>query len=153
MAHGSPSSNLWRTIVPAAFVLGALAIVPACELLLGELPVPGGSCDELCALEDECGLRGFDECLTQRGCDADGGTPASSSSADDCMLAVDNCADVALCTCDDACARVDECTGSPDPSCAGTCESLVEQDVVGTFQENRCRIESTCEDLALCGGV
>lgn len=145
-----------RAVLLALVALSALVVVPACELLLGELDPPLPSeCEDLCEIEDECGLRAFDACMAARGCDddGDGGAPLASGDADACMLAVDNCADVALCTCDDACARVDECTGSPDPSCAGTCESLVEQDVVGTFQENRCRIESTCEDLALCGGA
>ena len=104
-----------------------------------------------CAIEDECGLRPYDTCLAES-CDELGGRYGGGN-ADECMQAVDNCADVALCTCDDSCFALEECTGSPDPSCAGTCESLVEQDVVGTFQENRCRIESTCEDLAACGGI
>lgn len=149
MAHRTSSSDgrsrLWRAVL----VVAALAIAPACELLYPDDP-EGTPCEELCALEDECGLRAYDDCVAASCADGGGRVP---SAADECMLAVDNCAEVALCTCDDSCARLDECTGSPDPSCAGTCESLVEQDVVRTFQENRCRIESTCEDLALCTGA
>lgn len=134
----------------ALVVTAALVVAPGCERLFGLVDPPGASCEDLCALEEECGLRGFDACVAESCGDAGTRVP---SEADECMLAVDNCADVALCTCDDSCAKLDECTGSPDPSCASTCESLVEQDVVGTFQENRCRIESTCEDLALCTGA
>lgn len=164
MTHDGPSSSAWRATSLSVLARGALLLVllwvPGCELLPwlgGGPPPPPGECEALCELEDECGLRSYAACVSARRCDAeadaDGGAPVPLTDADDCMLAVENCADVALCTCDDACARIDECTGSPDPSCAGTCESLVEQDVVGTFQENRCRIESTCEDLALCGGA
>lgn len=133
-----------------AWVALVLVVVSGCELLLGEVSPEPSACEELCAIEDDCELRSYDDCVAQS-CD-DAGTRAGSD-ADECMLAVENCADVALCTCDDSCSKLDECTGSPDPSCAETCESLVEQDVVGTFQENRCRIESTCDELPTCGGA
>lgn len=150
MAHRMTSSGARSSLLSrVALVVAVLLVAPACELL-DRLPPPGNPCEDLCAIEDECGLRSFDDCMAESCGDAG---VRSGSDADECMLSVDNCADVALCTCDDSCAKLDECTGSPDPSCAETCESLVEQDVVGTFQENRCRIESTCEELALCTGL
>lgn len=153
MAHRRTS--LLRTCHDGLRALAAaglfFVVVPACELLLDSLPEPGTSdCEQLCTLEDDCGLRPYAACVAES-CD-DAGVRAGSDT-DECMLAVETCADAALCTCDESCTKLDECTGSPDPECAETCESLVEQDVVASFQENRCRIESTCEDLPTCGGL
>lgn len=135
------------------------------DLLGGE---ERAECEEVCAKEAECGLRTEAACLAAL-CDADGfrvvgdGAPADGGvgdthdlatlDANDCERTAPDCAELALCACPDACARVDECTGDPDAACLNTCETLLEQDPEGGFQENRCKMESSCADLPACSSV
>lgn len=122
----------------------ALVCLSACDDLDGGL-----DCETVCAFEEECGLRTFEECQ-QASCIGDLRVP---SAADTCMQLATDCAAAAQCTCPDACGKVEECTESPDESCAERCDTLVEQDPITTYRENRCLIESSCDDLATCGGV
>lgn len=128
----------WALPLTAALALGA------CD---GELD--GVDCEAVCSLEEECGLRTFEECR-EASCIGDVRLPAAS---DACMQLALDCAEVAACTCSDACGKVEECTDSPDPSCVETCDGLVKQSPVSTYRENRCLIESSCDEIATCGGV
>ena len=113
-------------------------------------PDEGHPCADLCDIEVQCGFRSLSECEAQS-CDGDTRIPTDS---DDCIAAATDCAEVALCSCDDACLRVDDCTGSDDGACDADCETLVEQDPENTYRENRCLVETeACEDIATCGGV
>lgn len=138
---------------------GARALSLAVAVLWGALLIacPDGApaedagqteadCETFCLLEDECGLRTFDACSSSS---CVGGSRKPSSS-DACIADAVNCAEVVLCTCDEACAKVDECSGSTDEGCPSTCETLVEQTPDEKYVENRCIIESACEDLSLC---
>lgn len=144
-----------------AALLLAVATGTTGAACLDEIPLGTSECEELCEIEELCGLRSYSACTTER-CGEAGATRGGA--ADDCMLSIVeaseasdaggfDCTELVFCTCDDSCGSVDACTGSSDPACGSTCETLVEQDPVATYQENRCRIESSCEDLALCGGV
>lgn len=125
-------------------------------------------CEEVCAAEAACELgRTEPECLAAL-CDvggfkivveapSDAGPAAPDADLQDltanaCMRAAQDCQELLLCSCPDACARVDECTGSPDAACLDNCENLLEQDPA-LYLENRCKMESTCADLAVCGVV
>jgi hypothetical protein len=155
MAHGSLLERAAGAAVTVLIAMGAAG--SAC---LDDLPLPGGECEELCQVEEDCGFRSFNACMAASCSDA--GTRFGSG-ADSCMLSMlddadasdagVSCADLVFCTCDESCGAVDDCTGNIDPSCGSTCETIVEQDPEVAYQENRCRIESSCEDLALCGGV
>ena len=156
-------------------VLPALAVGLAAFALGGAdcLSLLGGEerarCEEVCAKEGECGLRTESACLAAL-CDtdgfkvvagdapADGGVAApehdlAGLDANDCERTAADCGELSLCVCPDACARVDECTGDPDATCLNTCETLIEQDPEGGFQENRCKMESSCADLPACSSV
>jgi hypothetical protein len=106
------------------------------------------TCDVLCAIEDSCDLRAEAACVSES-CDGEERIPSTS---DECMAVADDCAEVALCTCGEACEKRETCTQSPDPECVTSCETLMEQDPTATFGEIRCVIESDCADLALCSG-
>lgn len=154
--------------MPALAVgLASLALGGAdCLSLLGG--EERAECEEVCAKEAECGLRTEAACLASLcdvdgfrvvadGAGADGGTGGdhdlASLDANQCERTAADCGDLALCACPDACARVDECTGDPDASCVNTCETLIEQDPAGGFQENRCKMESSCADLPACSAI
>lgn len=149
-------------LAPLCAVLAALPLAGA-ECLgawLGGSDEERDACVVVCAAEAQCEL-GRDEaaCLAAL-CAEDGfrvlddEMPADleALSANDCMKAAADCAALALCSCDDSCARVDECTGSADAACIDNCELLLEQDT-SLYMENRCKMESTCADLAACGQV
>lgn len=115
----------------------------------------------MCAAEAQCELGRSEAACLSALCDdegfkvvADGETPADlqTLSANDCMKAATDCAELVLCSCDDACARIDDCTGGNEAGCADDCEVLLEQDT-SLYLENRCKMESTCADLAACGQV
>jgi hypothetical protein len=141
MPHPRRPHRFWTPALTAAVI--AVAAHSGCELLE---QTPLGDCEKLCAIEADCGLRDKDACLAAI---CPGGIHIPTAS-DACLLETDDCSEVAACACPEGCAKLDECTGAPDPSCADTCEGLVEQDPAGTYTENRCRIESSCDDLALC---
>lgn len=151
MAHDARSSRWWKVLRAGAVVVGLAACSPGFPDL-GDGGVEddtGLDCDELCFLEDDCGLRSYDACVSES-CVGLFRTP---STADECMLVAEDCAEVAACTCAGSCAQLDACTGSFDAACESDCEVLLEQQPIETFQENRCRIESSCEELAACGGT
>jgi hypothetical protein len=157
---------------------GAVLVGPA---LLALLPLMGSTCiggdpsgerracEEVCAAEAACDLGRSEAACLAALCDENGfkivleaedtpdAGPAGESDlqdlvANDCMRAATDCEELVLCSCPDACARVDECTGSADAACTNTCESLLEQDLT-LYLENRCKMESSCADLAACGSV
>lgn len=155
--------------MPALAVgLAALALGGAdCLSLLGG--EERAECEEVCAKEAECGVRTEAACLASL-CDVDGfrvvgdSAPTDGGVSDDahdlatldanlCERTAADCAALVLCVCPDACARVDECTGDPDATCLNTCETLLEQDPEGGFQESRCKMESSCADLPACSSV
>jgi hypothetical protein len=157
----------------AAFsvVLAALPLSGAeCLGALGGADEERVSCEAVCAAEAQCELGrdeaaclaalcaedGFrvlsDEALPDAGPAVAAPEDLESLSANDCMKAAEDCATLALCSCEDSCARVDDCTGSPDAACVDNCELLLEQDP-SLYLENRCKMESTCADLAACGQV
>lgn len=109
----------------------------------------GLDCETVCTFEADCGLRSFEECQAAS-CIGDVRVPSAS---DACMQLAPDCAAAAACTCPDACGKVEECTESPDDTCAETCDTLIEQDPITTYRENRCLIESGCDAIATCGGV
>lgn len=139
----------------------ALAALPLsgaeCLSLLGD-DEERQECEAVCAKEDTCGLRTEAACLASL-CDADGFKVVDSAAtahdlatldANQCETTAADCAELVLCVCPDACARVDECTGDPDATCLNTCETLIEQDPEAAFQENRCKMESACADVPAC---
>lgn len=136
------------------------------------LPDPGDGeerkeCEAVCAIEGQCAELGRSEadCLASL-CDEEGfrrfeddpdaATPSSVDLQDlsfiECAQAAEDCGALALCSCPDACTRVDDCSGSPDATCVDTCEGVLAQDP-SLYLENRCKMESTCADLAACGAV
>jgi hypothetical protein len=104
------------------------------------------TCESFCALEAECGLRDVDTC-TASSCDGETRKPSSS---DACIADAIDCGEVVLCTCGESCAKVETCTGSADPACVSTCETLSAQTPEQKYVENRCIIESPCDDIAVC---
>ncbi len=141
--------------------------------LLAALPLSGAECVEglsadeeradceaVCAAEAQCDL-GRDELTCRAALCADDGfqviaddspVDLQTLAANECMKAATDCAALALCSCADSCARVAECTGSAEPACLDNCEILLEQDT-SLYLENRCKMESACADLAVCGQV
>lgn len=141
----------------AVMWLAAAACLPACDSD-GDLPgddaglADGGvdaDCAYFCDSEDQCGLRSYDECVAAS---CLGGIWFDEAETDGCFESAANCADAALCPCQARCDKEDECFGSPDPECVADCTTLTEQAPVATYAENRCILESACEDLALCSG-
>jgi hypothetical protein len=143
------------SLVLAPFVLGA-------ECQRGDDGEERKSCEEVCAVEAECeGLRTEEDCLAAL-CDDEGFRVVEDGDAtvdfetlasNDCIREAEDCGAVILCTCADACDRTATCTGDEDATCEDTCAQLVENLPAETFTENRCKTESTCEDLPLCGGA
>ena len=142
-------------IVTAPFSLGAACLTPV------DPDEERKACEEVCAAEAQCGFRSEDACLEAL-CADDGfrtfedgedTVDLQGLESNDCMREAEDCAALALCSCGDACGRVDECTGSADAACEDNCGALLEQAPEATYTENRCKMESTCEDLAACGGV
>jgi hypothetical protein len=160
-----------RHSAPLVVVLAALATVPLMGSdCLGDID-PGAErqeCEQVCASEDECGVRPEADCLAAlcsptgfktfeepSGDDVDAGVvdvDLQDLSSNDCERTATDCAELILCSCPDACARVDTCTGSADATCVDTCENLLENDP-SLYLENRCKMESACADLAACGSV
>lgn len=147
--------------------------MPALAVALATLPLSGSvclsllggeervACEEVCAKEDECGLRAEAACLAAL-CDAEGFRVIDAEAnpydladldANQCERTAADCSELALCVCPDACAHVDACTGDADATCQDTCETLIEQDPAASFQENRCKMESACADLPACSSV
>jgi hypothetical protein len=118
-------------------------------------------CEEVCAAEAQCEFRSETDCLAALCAedgfrsfdDADGTVDLQNLDANACMKDAEDCGALAACSCGDSCARVDECTGSEDATCEDNCNVLLEQAPDATYTENRCKMESTCEDLPTCGGV
>jgi hypothetical protein len=108
-------------------------------------------CEANCDVEDECGFRTLAACEAAS-CSSITGAVLNDS-LDACLGAAENCLEAAACPCSGGCAKVDECGGSPDPTCEADCDTLVDQAPEATYQENACRIESSCEDLAVCSSV
>jgi hypothetical protein len=108
--------------------------------------VPNGTCETFCTLEAECGLRANEACVASS-CDGEVRKPSTS---DACIADAVDCAEVVLCTCAESCAKIETCTGSTDPACVSTCETLSAQTPELKYVENRCVIESPCEDIAVC---
>ncbi len=128
----------------------------ACLSLLGD--DEREQCEQVCAKEAACDLRGEAACVASL-CDAEGfkvvdadgdAHDLAALDANQCEQDAEDCAELALCACPDACARVDECTGDPDATCVNTCETLIEQAPAAAFQENRCKMESACADVPAC---
>lgn len=126
----------------------------ACPGLDGDGPDPDdggidGNCSTYCAIEDECELRTFDDCVASA-CPDGGAWPLSI--ADGCVDEAATCGEVALCVCTARCDNETACIGSADPDCEADCMTLTEQDPIQAYGEGRCVIESSCDDIALCTG-
>lgn len=148
---------MWTVLALMPYALGASCISGTPEDPAAERK----ECEAVCAVEAECELRTEDACLAAL-CDETGFRTVTDGDAEidllalssnDCLREAADCAAAVLCSCPDACARVDECTGAEDPACEDTCGVLVEQDPGATYTENRCKMESTCGDLPACGAV
>jgi len=132
-------------------VLGVVGLVVAtsASTCLDALDPP--ECQANCDIEDECGFRSLAECEAAACNPATGAADNPGLAA--CLGAAGDCLEAAACACDDGCEKVEACSGSPDPECVSTCDTIVEQEPEATYRENTCRIESSCEDLALCSSV
>lgn len=132
-----------------ATVLATLTLGTAADCLgtLTETP----ECKAHCDVEAECGFR------TKAACEAASCNPVSGdvlfSDVDACLAAADDCLEAAACACSDGCAKTAECLQSEDAECVSTCDTLVEQQSSATYLENRCKIESSCDEQAACGAV
>lgn len=125
-----------------------IAASETCDEAVGcACPVAGSACALACTVEETCGFRAMASCVADS---CARGEDRVAGDGDDCLTAAGDCGAAALCACPGGCAKLDECAGSEDPTCDDTCTTLVGQEPVPTFQENRCKIESSCEDLALC---
>jgi hypothetical protein len=124
---------------------GACEVDPGCAC--AAVPPADSPCADACTVEDQCGFRPLVECIG-KSCKTDGARTIDEG--DDCLTAATDCAAAAACACPGGCAKLDECAGSEDATCADTCTTLVGQEPEDTFRENRCKIESSCADLALC---
>jgi hypothetical protein len=144
VAHHRSRAGLWRFSRVLA-VFGLVCVTSALDC--GDDPPP---CRANCDIEDACGLRSFEDCEAAA-CDPTG-APIHRG-LDACLGAATDCLEAAACACDDGCSKIDRCAGSPDPECVSRCDALVEQDGEGTYRENVCRIDASCEDLAACSSV
>lgn len=150
MAHHRPRSALWRSSrVLAVFGLVCVTSALDCDDEPPP-PPPPPPCRANCDIEDECGFRSLEDC-EEAACDATG-APIHRG-LDACLGAAEDCLEAAACACDDGCDKIDDCAGSPEPECVSRCDELVEQDGEGTYRENVCRIDASCEDLAACSSV
>jgi hypothetical protein len=121
-----------------------VAITASCSGLFDD-----EDCPAACAVEVECGFR--TEAACEETCTARGGFEHPSS-ADACIIAASDCAAVVECTCFPSCDQLAACgIESDDDDCTETCRGLVESVPILTYEENRCRIESTCETIVQCG--
>ena len=142
-----PKGQSWR-LSRVLGVIGVVAATSASTCLEEFEPSP---CQANCAVEVECGFRSLAQC-EQASCNV-AGTPTNIG-LDACLGAATDCLEAAACACDVGCERIVACSGSPDPECVSTCDTLVEQgDGDSAYRENVCRIESSCEDLAACSSV
>lgn len=122
----------------------------------------------LASLCDAYGFRVFEEAASPTEADEPSDAEGAADTAPDapsgtvvdleelgfiaCAREAEDCQALALCACPDACARTDTCLGAPDPFCIDSCESLTAQDP-GFYEENRCKMESSCAELPTCGAV
>lgn len=111
------------------------------------------ACSKTCALENECGFRDSATCV-QDSCDGD----VRKVSRMDYCLALDDsvtCLDAARCSCNESCWKRGECAKnhSGDADCERACITLVQQDGVARYRENRCVLEHACSDIAACGAL
>ncbi len=147
-------------------------------MLVGALPLSGSNCldegggpsaarqqcEAVCDAEGQCNdadpsiARSKAACLAAL-CTADGfntvpdgdnSLDLATLAANDCERTATDCAELLLCSCPDSCARTDQCTGEQTSSCVDDCENVLAQDP-SLYAENRCKMESTCADLAACG--
>jgi hypothetical protein len=142
-----PHLASWR--LPRVLAVLGLVVVSSASTCLDDVDPP--ECEANCDIEDECGFRTLAECEAAA-CNRLTGEAENPGLAA-CLGAAGDCLEAAACACDDGCEKLDACTGSPDPECVSTCDTLVEQDGEATYRENVCRIESSCEDLAACSSV
>ena len=142
-----------RGLRALALVLTALGVMAAdASSCLDEDPPEPAACRANCDIEAECDLRTLEACQAAS-CDPQTGDPLFTA-PDACLANAENCLEAAACACDGGCAKLDECSeGGSDPTCVGTCDTLVEQEPESTYREQRCRLESSCEDIAVCGAV
>jgi hypothetical protein len=126
-----------------------MALVTSASDCLDDIEPP--PCQANCAIEAECEFRSLEDCEAAA-CEPLTGAPINVG-LDACLGAATDCLEAAACACPDGCGQIDECAGEADPSCVENCDTLVEQLPVETYLENLCRIESSCEDLALCSSV
>jgi hypothetical protein len=125
----------WR--LSRALAVAGLVVVTSASTCLDEVEPP--ACRANCDVEDECGFRTLAEC---------------EAAACNPLTGAAETPGLAACACDDGCAKIDTCAGSPDRECVSTCDTLIEQgDGESAYRENVCRIESSCEDLAACSSV
>ena len=138
----------WR--LSRALAVAGLVVVTSASTCLDEVEPP--ACRANCDVEDECGFRTLAECEAAA-CNPLTGAAENPGLAA-CIGAARDCLEAAACACDDGCAKIDTCAGSPDRECVSTCDTLIEQgDGESAYRENVCRIESRCEDLAACSSV
>jgi hypothetical protein len=111
------------------------------------------ACTKACALENDCGFRDNAACI-EASCDGD----VRKVSRMDYCLALDDaltCLDAARCSCSESCWKRGECAKDHrgDAECERACVTLVQQDGVARYRENRCVLEHGCSDIAACGAL
>lgn len=111
------------------------------------------ACSKACALEDACGFRDDAACV-QNSCDGD----VRTVSRMDYCLALDDsvtCLDAARCSCNESCWKRGECARdhSGDAECERACVTLVQQDGMARYRENRCVLEHACSEITACGAL
>ena len=138
----------WRRLSAVATVVVLAALSGAADCL-DDLEAP--PCEANCAIEAECEFRTLAACEAAS-CNSITGAPLQPSLAA-CLGAAENCLEAAACPCADGCGKVEECGADADPGCEATCDTLVDQQPTETYLENVCRLESSCEDQAVCSSV
>jgi hypothetical protein len=144
-----PRHTLTRVVVGLVLLGTALG---GCDFLFEPT-----ACEAVCALEAECSFRSEEQCLRQR-CDREGEFQNTevNANADACSLAAETCLDLVVCTCEPSCEVLTECGISDvdgEDECTNTCVGLTDSVPIVTYEENRCRLESSCATLARCGGA
>jgi hypothetical protein len=141
----------WRPFGILATASATLMLGTAADCLDTITDQNNPECTARCDVEAECGFRTTDACEAAS-CDPISGEVLFAD-VDACLAAASDCLEAAACACSDGCAKTAECLQSEDADCVDTCDTLVEQQSSATYLENRCKIESSCDEQAACGAV
>jgi hypothetical protein len=78
-----------------------------------------------------------------------------ANKSDFCLADAADCAAAAACPCEEACWKRGECAGdhASDKACTAACAKLVAHAPKAHYDENRCIIESKCDEIATCANA